>query len=67
MPGNAPAGSYCPELVYGVAGDEVDVVVAEAYLGVAYAVPSQLVQLGLFHPLATLFRVGVGKVEQEYV
>ena len=54
VPGDAGAGGHSPELVDDVPGNEVDVIVVKTEVGVAHAITSQLVQLGLFHPLATL-------------
>ena len=54
MPGDGGAGCNSPELVYDVAGNEVNVVVTETEVRVADPVSPQLVQLGLLHPLPTL-------------
>lgn len=50
MPCDGGDGGGGLELVDDVAGDEVDVVVAEGYTGEAHALPPQLVQLGVLHP-----------------
>lgn len=54
MPGQTADSGHGLELVDHVAGDEVDVVVAQADAGVADALATQLVQLGVIHPLHTL-------------
>lgn len=54
MPRQAADGRHGLELVDHIAGDEVDVIVAQADAGVADALPTQLVEFGIIHPLHTL-------------
>lgn len=54
VPGQAAHGRHRLELVDDVSGDEVNVVVAELDAGVSDALPPQLVELGVVHPLDTL-------------
>lgn len=55
VPGQAADGGHGLELVDDVPGDEVDVVVAELRPDVADALSPQLVELGIIHPLDTLY------------
>ena len=50
-PTDAADGGHGAELVDDVARQEVDVVVGETDARVAHAVPPQLVQLGVLHPV----------------
>lgn len=54
VPGQAADSGHRLELVDDVPRDEVDVVVAELDAGVSDALPPQLVELGVVHPLDTL-------------
>lgn len=62
MPSHAPTSCDRPELVDGVARNEVDRVTVETNLSVAHTLSPQLVEFGFIHPLATLGRCGEGKV-----
>lgn len=54
VPGQAADCRDSLELVNDVTGDEVNVVVTQLHADIADALPPQLVQLGIVHPLDTL-------------
>lgn len=54
VPGQAAHSRHSLELVNHVPGDEVDVVITELDVDVTDALPPQLVELGIVHPLDTL-------------
>lgn len=54
VPRQAADGRHRLELVDHVTRDEIDVVVVEADAGVADALPTQLVEFGVVHPLNAL-------------
>lgn len=61
MPCQAADGRHGLELVDHIAGDEVDIIVAQADAGIADAFPTQLVKFGIIHPLHTLQKKGGDK------
>lgn len=54
VPSDRGNSGHCSELVDDVTRQEVDVVVVEMDADVADAVTTQLIQLGVLHPLDTL-------------
>lgn len=54
VPGQAAHGRHRLKLVHHTAGDVVDVVVVQLDASVSDALPPQLVELGIIHPLDTL-------------
>lgn len=58
VPGQAADGGHGLKLVDDVSRDEVNVVVAELDAGIANALPPQLVELGIIHPLDALWGEG---------
>ena len=57
----AGGGLHCPELVYDVPGEEVDVVVTKRHAGVADPLAHQLVQLAVVQPHQALEAQGDGQ------
>ena len=62
MPGHTPTSRDRPELVDGVARDEVNNIAMETDLSIAHTLSPQLVEFGFLHPLATLGRGESGLV-----